>query len=261
MKNFFDHNLKSLAVITLSTLIFYLFTQSFIGIADVKIRAKSVNPTNTITFKGTAEIEAKPDVATFTITVRENAPNIASAQQKMTEKSNKLLALFDQKSIAKKDIQTANYSTNPRYNFENVECHKHFCPQPKQVLQDYEATQSFTLKLRDVAKSGEILSAIAGLEIDEVNGPIFAIEDPAKLKSEAQAQAILKAKAEAKMTAKNLGVKLRKIIRFSAEPTRHFPRPMMASRTAVSNLATESVQIEAGENKVTSTVFLTYEIE
>ncbi len=252
MKNFFDDkNIKSLGVVILVTLIFFLFTQSFVAIADIKIRAKAVNANSVLTFRGSGEIDAAPDVATFNITVRENEKDVAVAQQKMADKSNKLLALLKEKSVAKDDIQTANYSTNPRYSYEGG----------KQIFQGYEASQTITAKLRDIAKSGEILSGVAALEIGEVNGPIFAIEDSDKLRLEAQAKAIVKAKAEAEITAKNLGVKLGRVVRFNEEPNHNFVRPMMMAKRVVSNEEMDAVQIEPGSKKITSVVSVTYEIE
>lgn len=260
MKNFFDENVKLLTSLALAALIFFLFTQSFIAIADIKIRAKAVNPNNVITFRGVGEIEAKPDVATFNFTIREHEKDVALAQQKMTKKTNELLELL-KKSVKKEDVKTENYATNPRYIYESVTCRKNICPPAKQVLQDYEATQTIEVKLRDIDKSGEILSAVAALGISEVNGPSFSIEDPSKLKSQAQALAIQKAKAEAKITAKNLGVSLGKIVRFSEEQNHNFMRPMMMGRAAVSTLEMESVKIEAGAEKVVAVVFITYEID
>ncbi|MBU6140473.1 MAG: SIMPL domain-containing protein [Proteobacteria bacterium] len=252
MKEFFnDKNIKSLSIIILGGLVFFLFTQSFVAIADIKIRAKVANASSVLTFRGSAEIEAKPDIVSFNITIRESEKDVAVAQQKMTEKSNKLLALLKEKSVEKKDIQTAGYSTNPRYNYEGE----------KQVLQGYEASQTIVVKLRDVAKSGEVLSGISALEIAEVNGPIFAVDDEDKLRLEAQAQAIIKAKAEAKITAKNLGIKLGRIVRFNEELNHNFVKPMMMARGVVSSEAMDPVQIEPGSKKVSSVVFVTYEIE
>ena len=114
MKDLFDHNIKLLSAVTLVALVFFLFIQSFSAIADIKIRAKAINPTNTITFRGSAEVNAVPNVAVFNVTIRESEKDVALAQQKMTEKSNKLLALLSEDGVEKKDIQTTNYSVFDR---------------------------------------------------------------------------------------------------------------------------------------------------
>ena len=68
-------------------------------------------PAHTITFIGTAEIKAKPDIATFLVTARQEERTVILAQQKMTDKANKALALFKEKGIKSDDIRTNSYNT------------------------------------------------------------------------------------------------------------------------------------------------------
>ncbi len=265
MKNLFDHNIKLLSAVALIALIFFLFIQSLSSIADIKIRSKAINPTNTITFRGSAEIKAIPDVAIFNVTIRESEKDVSLAQQKMTEKNNNLLALLKEDGIEKKDIQTTNYSTYPKYSYEQKPCVNGVCPSGKQILDGYEATQTLNIKLRNKEKAGELLSKISSLQIAEISGPDFGVDDPQLFKSQAQNIAIEKAQKEAETTAKNLGVKLGKIVRFYEEPNPHFggPRPvmMMAKGMMADSAEMAAPQLEAGEEKISSTVMITYEIE
>lgn len=220
-------------------------------------------PAHTISFRASAEINVKPDIANFSITVRQEAKTVFLAQQEMTKKTNKVLELFNQKLIETRDIKTTDYRTAPQYTYENKPCAKGVCPATDQVLKGYEATQSISLKLRDLSKAGEILSELAALEVTEVSGPNFAVENYESLKSQAQAQAIAKVKMEAASTAKNLGVTLKKIISFN-EDFGGFPRPrmMMAKNAAMESSATSlAPRLEGGEEKITSSVSITYEIE
>ena len=262
MQNFLDNRMKQLVTTVVVALTFFLFMAGLNAMSEIAVRKKATVATNVITFRGTSEINAVPDVSTFNITIREEEKDVAQAQQKMTDKSNKLLALFGEKGVEKKDIQTANYSTSPKYIYQAEGCRNGFCPQGKQVLTGYEATQTITVKLRDFTKTGEILSAISALAIYEVSGPSFMVDDIAKLKSQAQAEAILKAKSEAKITAKNLGVKLGKIVRYYEEPNQFAPRPMMMAKMAFaeSTAAPMPSPIEGGEQKVVANVSITYEI-
>jgi uncharacterized protein len=265
MQNFFDQKMKFLSALALISLTFFLFIAGATSVADIKIRTKAINPTNTITFRGTAEIKTVPDVAIFTITIRETEKDVLAAQQKMTEKNNKLVALLQENGVQKNDIQSTNYSTYPKYIYEQQPCVNGVCPAGKQVLEGYEASQTITAKLRNLEKSGETLSKISALEIYEISGPNFSVEDPQKFKSQAQAEAITKAKKDAEITAKNLGVKLKKIIRFYEEPLRSFGgvRPMMMAKGMAmdSNIEMAAPQLEAGEEKISTAVSITYEIE
>lgn len=219
---------------------------------------------NTISFHGSAEIAATPDVATFSFTARSEDKTTILAQQRTAEKTNSALEVLKKNKIESKDIQTENYRTNPQYSYQNFPCQKNICPPSKKVLEGFEATQTISLKLRDISKSGEILTALAALDISEVTGPNLSIENPEKLRSQAQAQAISKAKEKAKTTAENLGIKLRKIISFSEDqPDFRMPRPMMMSARAATFDGMEKVapRLEAGEEKIISSVTITYEIE
>ncbi len=221
-------------------------------------------PAHTITFIGTAEIKAKPDIATFLVTARQEEKTVILAQQKMTDKANKALALFKEKGIKSDDITTNNYSTNPKYTYENQPCKKKVCPGAKVTLSGYEATQSISIKLRDLTKAGEILTGLANLDIAEVNGPSFAIESPDKYRSQAQELAITQAKSAAQLTAKNLGITLKRIVNFSEEPRQFEPRAvmMMAKGAPMFEASSSSMpQLESGEQKITSSVLVTYEIE
>ena len=220
------------------------------------------NRVNTISFSGKAEINAIPDVTTFTITSRVEDKDLLTAQQKMTKQSNKALELLAKKGVNKNDVTTENYNTNPQYYYQPPVCDKEICRAGKRVLTGFETSQTISFKVRNISQSGEILSELAQLEIGEVNGPNFIVENSEKLKSEAQAQAIAKAKSEAEITAKNLGINLKKIVGFS-ENNSSFQHKTMAFRgvsmAEAQDLSTP--QLEVGEKKITSFVTITYEIE
>lgn len=255
MKNFFDDRLKKMTLLALGMLTFFLLAESLGVIAEINFRKQTLQ-SNNITFRGTAEIDAIFDVATFSVTIREEEKDLVTAQQKMSDKANELLALFDRRGVEKKDIKTTNYNTSPKYIYPVTNCRSNVCPPIKPVLTGFEATQTLSIKLRDIAKSGEILTSISQLGIAEVNGPSFTVDDTAKLKTQAQALAINKAKAEAKLTAKNLGVKLGKIVRFSEDQSQFDSRP-----NAMLRMSSESMpQVETGQHKITAAVAITYEI-
>ncbi len=248
---------RLLIIATSSALIFALFTFSFVSIAELKIKAKSLNQVNQITFSGVAEINAEPDLVSFNFRVYEIAPDSLEAESKAILKANKVLDLLQEKGVHKRDIQTRDYRINPKYNYQNH-------PFYKQILDGYEASQVITVKIRDLGKMGEILGQVSQIEALEVNGPVFEVENSEKLKDKLQVEAINDAKAKAKETAKNLGIKLGKIVRFSEEPTANIfpPRAMMMAKAVnAESFDAAPPQIETGEQKITSRVSITYEIE
>lgn len=255
----FLENHKRLIIITLSALVFALFTFSFAEIAEVKIKARAANAQNQITFSGVAEISSVPDVANVTVKVYETAKEAVDAEGRATLKANQVLNLLQENAVNKKDITTSQYRVSPKYVYLRQ-------PFYKRVADGFEAVQTISVKLRDLSKVGDIMSNLVKLEVSEVNGPFFAIDDVAKLNSELQLKAINDAKMKAEMTAKNLGIKLGKIIRFYEEPANHAPqtRMMMARGLEAESFdaaSPQSPQIEAGSQKISARVSITYEIE
>lgn len=260
MNNFFDKRLKQITTITLALLAAFILVKTIGAAIDISQKNKTTNNNSyRITFNGSAEVAVIPDNAEFIITIREIDKNIAIAQQEMAKKANKAIDLFSKMGIEKKDIQTKNYTTNPKYSFNSVLCPKEGnCRTKEPVLTGYEARESISIKLRDLTKSGDVLTQIANLEIAEVRGPIFTISDDSKFKIQAQAQAIADAKSKAAITAKNLGITLGDIVSFSETPQfKQYSSEISLNR--VKSLS--SPKIEAGEEIIRSIVYISYEIK
>lgn len=263
MNNFFDKSLKQLTILTLALLAVFIFAKTINTVIDISQKNKITNKaSHKITFSGSAQVKAVPDIANFTITIREIDKNISAAQQKMAQKSTKLLNLFKKIGIDKKDIQTKHYNTNPKYSYISISCEKKNCKKKESVITGYEAMESISIKLRNLKKSADLLTQIANLDIAEVRGPIFKISDDSKFKIQAQKKAIKNAKSNAIRTAKNLGITLGKIISFSETPQyRQHYATMSLDRSESLSSSPHSPQIEAGEQIIFSKVSISYEIK
>ncbi len=121
------------------------------------------------------------------------------------------------------------------------------------------------MKVRDLKKAGSLFSTIGALDVQNVNGLTFSIDDLDEEKAEARELAIENAKSKAKDLASQLGVKLVRISSFydqSDEPI-YYGRggDMMAETSMVKNAAVAPApQVPTGEQKVTARVSITYEI-
>lgn len=245
------------------------------------------NPNNvsTINVDGTGSVVAVPDVATFSFSVNDTEKTVADAQAKATTKVNAALASLRQQGIADKDISTQSYTINPHYEYQNAVCPAvapvmsmapnmasgsgsassvSYCPSGKSVLTGYDVSETIQVKIRDLAKAGAIFSSIGTLGVQNVNGLDFAVDDPTSVQAQARDKAIANAKAKADVLARQLGVKIARVISFS-ENTGGYPRPMMYAMDkavmAQGSTAAAAPEIPTGEQKVTSNVTITYEIE
>lgn len=245
-----------------------VFLAVYLGIVHaVKIYTNSINP-HTIVVMGTGEINAVPDISVVSFTVRSSDTN-GDTQKLQADLSSVTANLFPKLKalgIDEKDIETTNYSVNPKYGSQDCSSKVQtmiYPPRPcnTSVVVGYEASESVNVKIRDTQNVGKVLAAIAEAKITEVNGPNFQIDNPEKLKADARAKAIADAKDKAKVLAKSLGVRLDKIISFSDNDGGYYPMMYKASAMDVGGEASSAPNIAAGEQKITSNVSITFEID
>ena len=245
---------KYFAVFALFALALFLFTQALLSYKQYQFVGVGVSATNTITINGQGEVFAKPDIAAFTVTVREENKDQAKAQKALAEKINKIMDFLRKEGIAEKDIRTSYYNLSPRYEWEKS----------KRIFKGYVAEQSLRIKVRDTDKAPKILGAMSNFGASNVSTLSFEIDDKDKLKEEARAKAIQDAKAKAKRLAEELGVDLVRVVGFSENAFSGAPRPVyrMAKMLdgAVESAPDYEAELPLGENKIISNVSIEFEI-
>ena len=221
-----------------------------------------VQPTNTITVSGYGEDFIVADIATFTYSVTSLKATVKAAQDDATAKANAVSAYLKGAGVDQKDIQTTDYSVYPQYDYVQQACSSGYCPGGKQVLRGYEVRQSTSVKVRDLAKAGDLLAGVGEKGATEVSGLNFTFDDPQKAQDTVRGEAIADAKKKADELAKQLGVRIVRVVSFS-ENGGGYPSPMYGRggmETAVAQDAKVAPTIDVGQNKVTSNVSVTYEI-
>jgi uncharacterized protein len=263
MQKFFDDNMKNITMAVVGLLGVFLLVQTVVAVVDLGIRKDNVIHSNVISARGVGEAVAVPDIATFSFTVREEGKDVAAVQQAMTEKANKAIAYLKEQGIEDRDIKTENYYTNPRYEYSQGVCGPNFCPPSRQILAGYEVSQTVSVKVRDIAKAGDLLTQITALSISEVSSLSLTVDSEDSLKAEAKANAIMKAREDAENIAKALGVKLGDVVGIYEETPGYYgyggelsegPQMMKADVASAPNL-------QPGEQKFISTVSISYSIK
>ena len=240
----------------------------FLGSATIhqlkETDTSSIDSRNTITVSGSGEAVAVPDIATFSFSITKEAKTSAEAQKLVTDISNKILDTVKKDGVAEKDIKTTNYSLYPKYDYPQVVCPAIYpsnCQPSKEVLRGYEVSQTFDVKIRDVAKAGQIVGDATSAGATNISGPTFGVDKEDDVIAQARNEAILNAKAKAESIAKGLGVRLVRIVAFN-ENENSYALPMM--NKSVMGLGGADVasapQLPTGENKYSRTVQVTYEI-
>jgi len=228
---------------------------------------------NTISVNGKGEEMVVPDIATISLGIEEKAKTVVEANNLAATKMNKAKKVLKDAGIDEKDIKTTNYSVYPSYDYvktvpmplspvSSVSPDIYY-PNGKQVLSGYVVNESMEVKIRKLDKAGDILAKVSEIGLNNVSGLTFSVDKEDVVKNKARETAINNAKEQAKILAKQLGVRLGKLISFSDAGNYTFNRydsmksyaPAMASGSGV------APEISAGENKITSNVTLVYEIK
>lgn len=221
---------------------------------------------NVITVSGHGEVQAVPDIANISFSIRQEAKTVKEAQEKVATIEKSALDFLKTNNIEEKDIKTENASFYPKYEYKYdaklVPCNEYGCPPSRgtNVIVGYEASETISVKVRNTDDVGKIMQGLGELAVSDLNGPNFTIDDEEALQIEARKKAIENAKEKAKILAKDLGVSLRGVVSFS-ESDGYYPYPMMYAKDAMeTSVGNAPATIPKGENTISSDVTITYEI-
>lgn len=227
-------------------------------IKEGKYIGQEIETKNTITVSETGKIYAKPDLALITFSVVNEAKTVTEAMSGNTKNMNAIISVMKDEGIEEKDLKTTSFSIYPRYEWQKIETEIYPYPPGKRVLIGYEVRQSLQVKIREMAKIGDIIQGATDAGANQVGSLQFTIDQEDELKKQARGQAIDKAKAKAQELAQQLGVNLVRITNFSESGVA--PRFYGLMKEVAEGMGGEAPQIETGENLVSVTVSITYEI-
>jgi hypothetical protein len=218
---------------------------------------------NMITVSGSGEVLAVSDIASLSVNLSKEGKTAKEAQDLLNESITKTLTYLKDQKIEEKDIKSEYGGLSPKYSYEQPVCYTYPCPSRDPKIVGYTATQSITVKVREVDLASTIRTGLAEIGVTDINGPTFSIDDEEVFKDQAQAEAIQDARAKAKILAKELGVRLGKVVSFSENGDGGY-YPMYESKLMMAgNVASDRAEaptLPKGENKITSEVSVTFEI-
>ena len=206
-----------------------MFILAISSLLFASIYSKSIEPSSYRSFSvsGEGKITAIPDVAQFTFSViTEGGKDIASLQQENTQKANRAIALLKNNGVEDKDIKTASYNLQPRYQYFSCPVGKNSSarPCPPAEIVGYSISQTVSVKIRDFEKAGEILSGVVQSGVNSVSELSFAIDDKTKIENQARQEAIAVAIKKAESIAQAGNFNLGKILSISENSSPVFYR-------------------------------------
>lgn len=249
-------NIYKWGQIVLIVLVAFLVVETLGGLKSLR----NTDPAyNSITVNGMGEAFAVPDLATFSFSVSADADTVAGAQAQVTTKMDSILASLKDLGIDEKDIKTTDYSVYPKYVYNQIYCITVPCP-GRQVQDGYTANHSVTVKVRNTDKAGEALSAAGDSGATNLSGISFTVDDPDQVTKEARDLAIKDARQKAKDLSKQLGVKLVRVVSYGDNTNGGYLPYGEAMGGDMRVSSAKAPTLPTGENKVSVSVSVTYEI-
>lgn len=197
-----------------------------------------------------AEASRVPDVATLSAGVVTEAADGNTAMRQNAQQMDKVLAAVKAAGIAERDVQTSGINLSPRYRYAENETPK---------ITGYQASNTVSLKVRDIGALGKVLDALAAQGANQINGPSFQIDEPGPVEDEARLEALKKAQQRADKYARSLGLKVRRIVSIS-ESGGGF-RPMMMARSMSASMSADvATPVSPGETTVSVNLEVVFEL-
>lgn len=244
----------------LTILALFLLAQTIASAAN--FGRPGVPATDTITVQGSGQSALPPDVARISFTVENTAATVAEAQSVTTKQANAAIDFVKKQKVLEKDVKTLSYTISPQYSYPNPCPLGGLCPDYNRApkITGYQVSQTIQVTMRDLSSVGTLLGGLGKLEVQNINGPAFALDDATAGYDAARADAIDKAKTQATLLAKQLGVRLGKIVNFS-ESSGGYAYPMYAmGMGGDAKASAPTPELPVGENTYSASVSITYEI-
>ncbi len=204
-----------------------------------------------ISLSGHGEVRATPDIAYVTSGVVTQGATAAEALAANTKAMTDLFAALKESGIEDRDVQTSNFSVQPRYDFSNNQA-------PKMV--GYDVSNNVTVTLRKVDTLGALLDRMVQSGSNQISGISFDVSKPDDAMDEARKLATEDATRKAKVYAKAMGIELGNVMQVSEGSAAQPPMPMVRS-TMMKADAAPPVPMAAGEQTLAVDVNVIWEIK
>jgi uncharacterized protein YggE len=220
---------------------------SLLGCTKV-ITAPAGSAANTVTAAGTGTAQATPDTAEMSFGVTTTSSNAKTALDEASKAAEQIASAVKKQGVADKDIQTRDVSVYPQSSDQGG----------KQVITGYQASLTVRVKVRDIGKLGDVISAANAAGANSISGPTFMVADPAPSRAKAIDDAVADARKSAEAMAKAAGKSVGAVLSISSTDAGAIPVPMY---DLAAGAAKSSVPIQPGQLDITASVTVIFELK
>jgi uncharacterized protein YggE len=206
-----------------------------------------------ITVSAIGTEEATPDAIKLMFSVTGKASTNKVALANSNKVANSLRVLLKKELIASNDINSSNLYTSPEYRYDEKS--------KESKLTGYIANQNFTITLRNVSKSGELVDKIVdlGKESIMISGIQPIVLDKSATVKKARVLAVKEAREKADHYAQLLNVSIDKVLTLSESSNSYPIMPVYRSEAVAS--FDQSTNLDLGVQEITVSITITYSIK
>lgn len=197
-----------------------------------------------------ADLKKAPDIAIVSAGVVTQNRNARQAMADNALKMNAAFTALKAAGIADRDMQTAGISLSPQYVYEENK-------PPK--ISGYQASNTLTIKIRDMSKVGAVLDALVAQGVNQINGPTFQLEDPDAALDVAREEAMRKAMNRANLYARAAGMRVKRVV--SINESGGYQQPQPVPMYAMARMAADAAPTPVAAGEVTMSIQLNVQFE
>lgn len=209
------------------------------------VHAQQIEPTVGVTGEG--KVIVVPDEVTISLGVQTQGKDAAAVKSENDKAVDKVLDFLLKKNIPQNQVQTEYVSLNKNYDYNTK-------------VYNYNASQTISVKLKDLSKYDEIMSGLVASGINSINGVNFGSSKMDTYEAEARKKAVANAKMKAQEYAGVLGQKIGKAVQIAEQGT-NTPQPQPMYKMAMSESMDSSQRTLApGEMTISSKIQITFQL-
>lgn len=203
----------------------------------------------TLSVQAEASIEAAPDRATLSATLRESTPwqqnaqgdaSLGERREQLEARSSELLSMLEALGISRDQLDAGRLS---------VQSEREALADSNGYRERLTIARPVDIELRDLTRLPEVLDALFKADIDRLDDIRYDVSDRERFEDQALSEALERAEAKAQLMAESLGVTLASVQRIE-ETRAPVLRPMMMaaarSNGANADYSPGPISVEAG---------------
>jgi hypothetical protein len=211
-----------------------------------------VAPT-TLSLSAESNVKMAPDLATISAGVITLQRTAKGAMEENAKRMTAVFGAIRAAGVADRDMQTSGVTLAAQYDYQ---------PNQRPRITGYQATNTVTIRMRDLNAVGPVLDALVTQGANQINGPTFGLDNPDAALDKARTEAMGKAMRRAELYAKAAGLRVSRVVSITESGGYSPPQPIMMARMAMASAdaGAPETQVAPGEVTLNASVSVVFEL-